>query len=173
ARIVIPSPIGLDIHRAQLPLPDRIVDPGPEPSLLLVHPYLEPEFDQDDAAVHNIFFDLRAERQEAPVLIGRAKAHDIFDAGAVVPAAIEDDDFSSGGEMLHVALQEHLRLLPIRRSGKRDDSEYTRTYLFGDRFDRAALTRSIPAFKQDDDPELLFLHPFLEMAQLGLELAQF
>src|SRR5258706_2295952 len=74
--------------------------------------------------------------------------------------------------MLHVALHEHLRLLAVRRSGKRDNAEYTRTDLLGDRLDRASLARGVPAFGQDDDPELLFPHPFLELAQLGLELAQ-
>ena len=74
--------------------------------------------------------------------------------------------------MLHVTLEEQLRLFAIRRRGKRDHAKYTRTDLLGDRLDRAALAGGIPAFEQDDDPELVRLHPFLEMAKLDLELCQ-
>ena len=36
------------------------------------------------------------------------KPHDMFDAGAVVPAAVEDDDFAGRRKVFHVALHEHL-----------------------------------------------------------------
>jgi hypothetical protein len=74
--------------------------------------------------------------------------------------------------MLHVALQEHLRLFAVRRRGKRDDAEYAGTYFLGDRLDRASLAGGVPAFEQDDDPEFLFSHPFLQMGQLNLKLSQ-
>src|SRR6266481_6372800 len=35
----------------------------------------------------------------------RAESHHPLDAGAVVPAAVEQDDFSAGGKMRHVALE--------------------------------------------------------------------
>src|SRR5260370_32551959 len=146
ARIFIPAPVGFGIHRAQFPLPERIVNSGPEPLLLFIHSYLKPKLDQDDARVDDIFLNFRAQSQKAFMLLGFAEAHDIFDASAIIPAAVEDDDLASSRKMLHIALKKHLALFPVRRSGKRDDPEYAGTYLFGDRLDRAALARSIPAF---------------------------
>ena len=73
--------------------------------------------------------------------------------------------------MLHVALKEQLCLLAIRRRGQGDHAKHARTDLFRDRLDRAALAGGIPAFEQDDDPELVRLHPFLEVAKLDLELS--
>ena len=46
-----------------------------------------------------------AERKKALVFGWRTEAHHIFDAGAVVPATVEDDDLTGSGEMLHVTLQ--------------------------------------------------------------------
>src|SRR3954447_18724146 len=104
-RIVVPSPVGFRIHRAQLPLTERIVDSRLEPALLLVHSDLEPELDKDDATCDDIFLHLWTERKESLVLRRRTEAHHIFDAGAVVPAAVEDDDFTCSRKMLHVALK--------------------------------------------------------------------
>ncbi len=43
--------------------------------------------------------------EEAAVLRLGAEAHHIFDAGPIVPAAVEDHDFARGRKMRHVALQ--------------------------------------------------------------------
>jgi hypothetical protein len=105
------------------------------------------------------------------MFVGRTEAHDILDAGTVVPAAVEDDDFASGREMLDVALEEDLGLVPIGRSGKGDDPEHARADLLGDCLDGAALAGGIAAFEQDDGPQLLLLDPLLQMTELDLELA--
>ena len=76
------------------------------------------------------------------------------------------------GKCCDVTLQEQLRLFAVGRRGQGDDAEHARAHLFGDRLDRAALAGGVPALEQDDDPELLRLHPFLQMAQLDLELFQ-
>ena len=60
------------------------------------------------AAVDDVLLDHRAELEEALVLLGRAEAHDVLDACAIVPAAIEDDDFAASGETFDVALYVHL-----------------------------------------------------------------
>ena len=100
------------------------------------------------------------------------KAHHAFDAGAVVPAAIEDDDFTAGRKIRNVALHEHLRLLPVRRSRKRDNSVDAWAHPLGDRLDRPALAGRIAAFEDDDDPQTFRLNPLLDIAELGLELPQ-
>src|SRR5437764_13110452 len=63
-RVVVPPTVGLRVHRTKLPLPQRIVDPGPEAALLLDHPDFEPELDQDDAALDDVFLHLGAERRK-------------------------------------------------------------------------------------------------------------
>ena len=104
--------------------------------------------------------------------VRRAEAHDVFDAGAVVPATVEDHDFAAGRELLNIALQEQLGFLPVGRRGQSADTEYPGAHLFGQGLDGAALAGGVAAFEDDDHLQLLGLHPFLEMAKLDLELSQ-
>ena len=74
--------------------------------------------------------------------------------------------------MRQVSLQVNLALLAVRWSRQRDDAEHARADAFGDRFDRASLSRAIAAFEYDDDARSFVLHPFLKQAQFGLQPAQ-
>ena len=47
-------------------------------------------------------------------------AHHMLNTGAVIPASVEDDDFTSGGQLFNVALGRELRLLPLSRRGEGD-----------------------------------------------------
>ena len=95
----------------------------------------------------------RAQLEEPLVLLLRAEAHHVLDAGAVVPAAIEDDDFAGGGEVRQVPLHVHLGLLAIGRRRQRDDPEDARAHALGDRLDRAALARGVTSLEDDDDAQ--------------------
>ena len=81
------------------------------------------------------------------MLLGRAEAHDMFDAGAVVPAAVEDNDLARSREVLHVALKVHLALLAVGRRRQGDNAEDTRADAFGDRLDGAALAGGVAALE--------------------------
>src|SRR3954453_17416198 len=94
ARIVVPAGPRLDIHRAQLPLAKRVVAARGKPAGLLLLTDLQPELYELNAAVHHEPLDGRAVLEEALVLLLGAKTHDVLDAGAVVPAAIENDDLA-------------------------------------------------------------------------------
>ena len=133
----------------------------------------QPDFDELDAAVHDVFLDLRAQFKKAGVLFLGAKAHHIFHARAVVPTAVEDHDLARRREMRHVTLDVHLRLLAVGRRRQRHNPKHARADPLGQRPDGAALARGIAAFEDDDDAQALVLDPLLEMAQLGLELAKF
>ena len=111
--------------------------------------------------------------EETPYCFLGAEAHHALDAGAVVPTAVEDHDFAGGGKVLHVPLHVHLRLLPVGRGRQRDQPEDARADAFGDRLDRAALAGRVAALEDDDHPQPLVLHPLLQAAEFGLELAQF
>src|SRR5262249_27362720 len=154
----------------ELPLPDGIVDARLESPFLFLVAHLEPELDQLRSAFDDMLFEIRRELEEALVLVIAAEAHHTLDPGAVVPAAIKDDDLPAGRKMLHVALNEHLTLLTVGRRRQGDDAEDARAHLFGERANRAALSRAIAAFEDDDDALLLLLDPLLQVAQLRLQL---
>ena len=107
------------------------------------------------------------------MLFLRAEPHHVLDAGAVVPAPIEDDDLASGREMLQVALQVHLGLLPVGGGRQGDDPEHARTETLGDRANRAPFSCPVTSLEHDDDAQALLLDPPLQMAQPHLQLPQF
>ena len=133
----------------------------------------QPDLDELDAAVHDVFLDLGTAVKKAGVLFLRAKAHHIFHASAVVPTAVENHDLARRREMLHVTLEVHLRLLAVGRRGQRHKSEYARADSLGQGPDGATLARGVAAFEDDDDAQPLLLDPILEMTQPGLKLAKF
>ncbi len=96
-----------------------------EASLLLLFADLEPEFYEDDSGIDDVFFDLRRQFQKSLISFLADKSHHMFDTGAVVPAAVEDHDFSGRRKMLDVALEKQLALLPLGRRGQGNDPEYS------------------------------------------------
>ena len=75
--------------------------------------------------------------------------------------------------MLHVALDVHLRLLPVRGCGQGHNPKNARADALGDGADGAALARAVAALKHDDDPQAFIFDPFLELTQLRLQPDQF
>jgi len=61
-----------------------------------------------DAGIDDEALDDRAQGEEARVLLLGAEAHHVFDARAVVPAAVEYHDLARGREVLDVALKMEL-----------------------------------------------------------------
>jgi hypothetical protein len=74
--------------------------------------------------------------------------------------------------MRKIALQVHLRLLAVRRRGQRDHAKHPGAHPLRDGADRTPLAGGVPTLEHDDHAEPLVLHPVLEPAQLGLQLAQ-
>ena len=105
-------------------------------------------------------------------LLRGAEAHDRLDAGAVVPAAVEDHDLAGRGEVRDVALDVHLRLLALGRRGERDDAEDARADALGDPLDRAALARRVAPFEDDADLRPGRLDPLLEGDELAVQALQ-
>src|SRR5262249_24534782 len=112
-------------------------------------------------ARHHIALHRGTQIEKAPVLRLAAEAHDVLDAGTVVPATMEDDDLTRGREMRKVALNVHLRLLAVRRRRQRHHPKDAGTHSFRNRLDRPALARSVPPLKQDDDAKAVSLDPLL------------
>jgi hypothetical protein len=151
-------------------LAKRIVDASGKPSLLFLVADLEPYLDQQHPTLHHVPLEQRAQREKSAVLLLRTESHHMLDAGAVVPAPIEDDDFARGGEMREIALHVHLRLLAVRGCGQCDDPKDTRAYPLGDGLDRAAFAGGIASFEDDDHAQSLRFDPLLQHTQSALQL---
>ena len=108
------SGCGMASPRAELPLAQRVVMRASKrrscSSLLTSSQNLSSMI----PLIDDVAFDDRAQLKKAAMLLFRAEAHHVLDAGAVVPTAIEDDDFARRRKVRHVALQVHLALLAIR-----------------------------------------------------------
>ncbi len=148
------------------------MDTGAEPPVLLLHPDLEPDLDEDDPGIDDPALRPGTAFEEPSMLLGRAEAHDEIDARPIVPAAVEDHDLAPGGETLHVALHEELGLFPVRRRGQGDEAEYPWAHPLGDGLDDPALARRVAALEHDDDTRSGGLDPFLEVAELDLQLPE-
>ena len=98
-----------------------------------------------------------------------AEAHHALDAGAVVPAAVEQHDLAAGRQMRDVALEIPLRALALARRRQRRDAADARIEPLGDALDDAALAGGVAAFEQHDDLELLVHDPVLQLDQLALQ----
>ena len=99
ARVLDPALARLEVHRAELPAAHRVGDARLEAALLLLVADREPVLHEDDPRAHEHPLELRARAHELLVLLVGAEAHDALDAGAVVPAAVEQDHLAGGGQM--------------------------------------------------------------------------
>ena len=147
----------------------RVVDPRLEPALLLLVADREPVLEQQDAVLDQQPFEDRALVEEAAVLLGRAEAEHVLDAGAVVPAAVEQDELAARRQVLDVALEVPLLALAFGRTRQRDDAGDARVEVLGDALDRAALARGVPALEDHHDAASRRARPLLNLHELRLE----
>ena len=70
-------------------------------------------FEKDDAGFDDRLLDEGNDFQEALDLLLVAEVHDAFDAGTIVPAAVEDHDLAGRRKVRQIALDIHLRPLAI------------------------------------------------------------
>jgi len=120
--VVGPPLAGLEVHFAQPPPSERVVDPAPEPALLLGVAHRRPVLDQDDPVLDEQALEDRAPGQEAVVLARGAEAHHPLDPGPVVPAAVEQDELAGGGQLADVALEVPLGALSLGRHRQGHDA---------------------------------------------------
>ena len=83
--------------------------------------------------------ELRARAEELLVLVLGAEPHHPLDAGAVVPAAVEQDDLAGRRKVRHVALEVPLGPLALGRRRQRHHAADARVEALGDPLDGAAL----------------------------------
>src|SRR5262245_15163370 len=110
------------------------------------------------------------ERKNSSTSAFRAEPHHPLDAGAVVPAAVEQHDLPAGWKVGHIALEVPLCALALVGRGQRGDAADARVEALGDALDHAALSRRVAALEDHDHLELLMLHPVLQLHELALQL---
>ena len=108
--------------------------------------------------------------EKALCLVLRAEAHHALDAGAIVPAAIEDHDLAAGRQVRQVTLNVHLRLLALGRCRQRDHAKDARADAGGHGLDGATLSGSVASLEDDADLLAFVTHPFLKLYQLHVQL---
>ena len=96
----------------------------------------------------------------------------MFDAGAVVPAAVEQDDFAARRQLGDIALKIPLAALALGRRAERHDAADARVQALGDALDDAALAGRVAALEDDHDPEALQADPFLQLDELELQMGE-
>lgn len=168
-RVVLPAGQGLQVGGRELPAPHRISHARLEALVLLLLRNGEPVLAQQDPVVDEHPLEDRALLEEAPVLLRGAIAHDVLDAAAVVPGAVEQADLAGGGQVRDVALEVPLGALTLGGDGKRDDARDTRVEVLGDAFDRPALACRVTALEDDDDAGSGGPDPLLHLDQLRLQ----
>src|SRR6266571_3684658 len=140
-----------NIHRAELPDLPAIMNPRFEAAVLLFLADFQPVLNQENAIINN----------------------EMLDASAVVPTAVENDDFACCRKTLHIALNVHFRFLAFRRSGQSHDPEDARADPVDDTFDGASFACGVTALEDDDHPQSLMHHPALQLYEFDLQFLQF
>ena len=136
--------------------------------MLFLFRYFEPVLQQDDALADQKPLKRWTVPEKLPVLFLGTKAHHVLNSGAVIPAPVEDDDFTSSGESFNVALSMELRLLPLGRRGEGHHAKDARADTLHDALDHAAFAGSVSSFENDHDAGVGGLDPVLELDQLNL-----
>src|SRR6516225_357679 len=168
-RVFIPPAEGFQVHGAQFPLAQRILEPCFEPAMLFFLADLQPIFDEKDARIHDVLFDRRTQLQERFILLVCTKSHNALNAGAVIPASVENHDFAGGRKMSHIALHVHLRFFAVRGSWQGHEPKYARADALRNRANRAAFAGSVASLEDNHDPQPFVFDPILQFAQFGLQ----
>src|ERR1700741_878469 len=101
--------------------------------------------------------------QEPAVLRLRAEAHDPLHTGAVIPAAIKQNDLPASRQMADVSLEVPAGALALARGGQRRDPGDPRVEISGHPLDGAALAGSIPSLEHRHHARRLSSNPFLQL----------
>src|SRR5579863_3475061 len=135
--------LGGVIHRADLPLLQRVLATLAQPLRLFFMADVEVVLEDESARAHQQLFEVRHRPEERLVLLRSAEVHDWLDAGAVVPAAIEQHDLLRRWQVAHVPLEVPLGLLAVTRLARRHDPRLARTQMLDDALDGAVLTGAV------------------------------
>ena len=147
----------------------RILASVIQPSFLFFLTNIQIVFKQLDSGLGEHVFEFRHHLHEFLVLLVGAEAHHTLDAGAVVPASVEENELLRGWQMWDVALEVPAAMLPIGRLSEGHYARLPRTQVPDDPLDHTVLPRSVPAFDQDEDLIVAADEMLLKLDKLDLK----
>jgi hypothetical protein len=147
--VVVPMFERDGVNRTALPLFEWIGASCFQPARLFVTADIELVLEQLNARVDQKPFKNPYFTQERFVLSVRTEPHHAFNAGAVVPTAIEQHHFLRHGQIGDVALKVPRAAVPIRRLAQRDHACFARTQMLRHPLDNAVFTGGVPSFEDD------------------------
>src|SRR6476660_5614359 len=107
------------------------------------------------------------------LLVLCAEAHDALNAGAVVPAPVEQNDLTGRGQFRYISLEIPLPALPLGRSGEGDNAADAGVQRICNALDDATLARCIPPLEDDAHLETIVPHILLQLDQFDLKMYEF
>jgi hypothetical protein len=116
---------------------------------------------------------LRRIAEEICELVLGAKAHDAFDARAVVPGPVEKRHVSRRRHVGDVALEVPLTALCFCRLGQRNGTRMPRVQILHEACDAAALAGAVAPFENDHEPLAALLDVTLQLDEFELERGEF
>ncbi|BAK10636.1 hypothetical protein PAJ_0556 [Pantoea ananatis AJ13355] len=171
--IIFPAAATFQVHRAEFPLLQRIVNTAQKAQFLLLVRNGKPVFDDLNTAAGQHFFKFRHATIELLDVSLTAKAHHPFHARPVVPAPVEQHHFPGGGQMSNVTLEIPLGFFAVVRCWQGGNPAGARVKALRDAFDNTAFTGGVAAFEQNDQPMAGAHHPVLKLNQFALQVQQF
>ncbi len=109
------------------------------------------------------------EAQELLVLLFAAEAHHVLDAGAVVPAAVEQDDLAGRGQARRRSGRSTTRPLPLGRRREGRHAAGPRVQELDDPLDHPVLAGRVAALEHHDELAGVGDDPLLHVDELGLQ----
>ena len=133
---------------------------------------IEIVFDDRDARSDQQRLHLHDRGHEFLILVVAAEPHHMLDAGAIVPAAVEQDHFLENRQLCDIALEIPFRGLAIRWLGQRDDTGFARAQMLDDALDRPILAAGVPPLDDDQNPAVVLDDVALQFHQFDLQFDQ-
>ena len=158
----------LQVDRRELPALQGIFQPLGEAIFLHRLVAAQPVLEQQDAVVDQLALEHRRVAQECGDLRIAGEPHHLLDAGAVVPAAVEQHDLAGGGQVRRVALEVPLGGFALGRLRQRRDPALARIEVAADGIDRAALAGGVAAFEHHHQSTPGVQQPARRVRQLDL-----
>src|SRR5580704_14523164 len=162
-------PAGFYVHRAKFATFYLIAHAVLETFLLLLVIHRKPVLYEDDARANQHFFEEGARSQELLIFILSAEAHDMLNAGAVVPAPVEQNDLTGRGQLGHIPLEIPLPPLPLGRRGEGDDAADAGVQRICNTPDDATLACCIPPLEDDTHLKTVVPDILLQLDQFDLQ----
>ena len=164
----MPTAVRFQVHRTKLPALGRIFNSREEPLVLFLFRYFEPVLQKDDALADQKALKDGQSLRNSLCSSSIQKPITYSTPARLYQLLSEDDDFTSGGQLLNVALGRELRLLPLGWCGEGDHAKDARADALQDALDHPAFAGSVPSFENDYNAGVGRLDPVLELDQLNL-----